>query len=161
MEDVGLQSLETDLQNANAAIGDLIKALERLGRADVSSIPVGSLCWAIAQAIAEKPDRRFVLVAADLDSAYDLEANLRFFIESKSLPILVFAAADTSPLLDVAPDRKAEMQRMAALTQLATDHPWSVLIVPTVALSRRVPPRSAVATRQLTMNSDNNKTAMY
>jgi transcription-repair coupling factor (superfamily II helicase) len=133
-------SLEATLQSANASIHDLVETLDSDDRVDVSSIPVGALSWAIAKAAAAHPKRRFVVVTADLDEAYRHESNLRFLLPSDNGDLLLFTAADTSPLLDVMPDRRAEMQRMAVLAQLAEQQPWRVLIVPAPALLRRVPP---------------------
>lgn len=133
-------SLEAALENANAPIRDLVAALGSDGRIDVASIPRGALDWAIAEAAKAHPDRRFVVVSADLEEAYRHESNLRFLLASENADVLLFTAADTSALLDVVPDRRAEMQRMAVLAQLAEQQPWRVLIVPAPALLRRVPP---------------------
>jgi len=137
-------SLEAALENANASIRDLVESLDSGERIDVASIPRGALDWAIAEAASAHPERRFVVVTADLEEAYRHESNLRFFLPNDGGDVLLFAAADTSPLLDVVPDRRAEMQRMAVLAQLAEDQPWRVLVVPAPALLRRVPPSSHV-----------------
>jgi transcription-repair coupling factor (superfamily II helicase) len=133
-------SLEAALENANASIRDLVESLGSDERADIASIPLGALGWAIAKAATARPERRFVLVTADLDEAYRHESNLRFLLPDDDGAVLLFTAADTSPLLDVVPDRRAEMQRMAVLAQLAEQQPWRVLIVPAPAFLRRVPP---------------------
>ena len=133
-------SLEAALQTANASIRDLVEKLGSDERIDVASIPAGALGWAIAKAADAHPERRFVIVTADLDEAYRHESNLRFLLANGNTDVLLFAAADTSPLLDVVPDRRSEMQRMAVLAQLAEQQTWRVLIVPAPALLRRVPP---------------------
>jgi transcription-repair coupling factor (superfamily II helicase) len=137
-------SLEAALENANASIRDLVESLGSDGRIDVGSLPMGALDWAIAEAAAAHPDQRFVVVTANLDEAYRHESNLRFLLGDKNGEVLLFTAADTSPLLDVVPDRRAEMQRMAVLAQLAEQQPWRVLIVPASAFLRRVPPMKHV-----------------
>ena len=137
-------SLEAALENANASIRDLVESLGSDGRIDVGSLPMGALDWAIAEAAAAHPDQRFVVVTANLDEAYRHESNLRFLLGDKNGEVLTFTAADTSPLLDVVPDRRAEMQRMAVLAQLAEQQPWRVLIVPASAFLRRVPPMKHV-----------------
>jgi hypothetical protein len=106
-------SLEAALQTANASIRDLVEKLGSDERIDVASIPAGALSWAIAKAADAHPERRFVIVTADVDEAYRHESNLRFLLAGGNTDVLLFAAADTSPLLDVVPDRRAEMQRMA------------------------------------------------
>jgi transcription-repair coupling factor (superfamily II helicase) len=133
-------SLEAALENANAPIRELVESLGSDARIDVASIPRGALDWAIAAAASAHLDRRFVVVAPDLEEAYRHEANLRFLLPDENADVLLFTAADTSALLDVVPDRRAEMQRMAVLAQLAEEQPWRVLIVPAPALLRRVPP---------------------
>ncbi len=133
-------SLEAALENANAPIRELVESLGSDARIDVASIPRGALDWTIAEAAAAHPDRRFVVVAPDLEEAYRHEANLRFLLPDGNDDVLLFAATDTSALLDVVPDRRAEMQRMAVLAQLAEAKPWRVLIVPASALLRRIPP---------------------
>ena len=137
-------SLEAALENANASIRDLVESLGSDGRIDVGSLPMGALDSAIAEAAAAHPDQRFVVVTANLDEAYRHESNLRFLLGDKNGEVLLFTAADTSPLLDVVPDRRAEMQRMAVLAQLAEQQPWRVLIVPASAFLRRVPPMKHV-----------------
>ena len=146
-ENSELGSLEADLQNANATIRDLIHALGSSKRTDVTGIPEGALAWATAQASTADSERRFAIVVPDLDAAYRHEANLRFFLKGSEPEVLLFTAADTSPLLDVVPDRRAEMHRMATLTHLAEGRPWRVLIVPASALLRRVPPLAYVGPR--------------
>ena len=137
-------SLEATLENANASIGDLVESLGSDQRVEVTSLPMGALDWTIAEAAAAHPEQQFIVVAANLDEAYRHESNLRFLIGDKNTEVLLFTAADTSPLSDVVPDRRAEMQRMAVLAQLAEGQPWRVLIVPASAFLRRVPPVSQV-----------------
>ena len=144
-------SLEATLETANASIRDLVEALGREKRVDVASIPAGALDWALAESVAARPNERFVVVTPDLDDAHRHEANLRFLLGDPNGDVLTFTAADTSPLLDVVPDRRAEMQRMATLTQLAEESDWRVLLVPASALLRRAPPRSHVASQLLTI----------
>ena len=137
-------SLEATLANSNASIRDLVASLGANERVEAASVPRGALSWAIAKAAAATSQRRFVLVTSDLEEAYRYESNLRFLLADDDGDVLLFTAADTSPLLDVVPDRRAEMQRMAVLAQLAEERPWRVLIVPATALLRRVPPADHV-----------------
>ena len=133
-------SLEAALENANASIRSLVESLGSNERIDVAALPTGALDWAIAESAAAHPEQKFVLVTANLDEAYRHESNLRFLLRDKNGEVLLFTAADTSPLLDVVPDRRAEMQRMAVLARLAEEQAWRVLIVPASAFLRRVPP---------------------
>ena len=135
-------TLEATLQTANASIRDLVQRLGHDTRVDVAGIPIGALGWALAQAARASAELRFMIVTANLEEAYRHEANLRFLLEGNDDEVMVFTGADTSPLLDVVPDRRAEMHRMAVLDRLADDRPWRVLIIPAPALLRRTPPRS-------------------
>ncbi len=147
-------SLEAALQEANASARDLSHALAGVERVDVAPVPVGALDWAIAEAARGEPNRRFLIVTASQDEAYRHEANLRFFMDTDVGSVLMFAALDTSPLLDVVPDRHAEMQRMAVLAQLAEQKPWRALIAPVGALLRRLPPLEHVKSSRLTIEVD-------
>ncbi|MBW1760249.1 MAG: transcription-repair coupling factor [Deltaproteobacteria bacterium] len=137
-------SLEAALENANASIRGVVEALGSAERVDVASLPTGALDWAIAECAAAHPERRFIVVTANLDEAYRHESNLRFLLGDENGEVLLFTAADTSPLLDVVPDRRAEMQRMAVLARLAEQQPWRALVVPAAAFVRRVPPMKDV-----------------
>jgi transcription-repair coupling factor (superfamily II helicase) len=146
-------SLEATLQSANAPIRQLVESFCREDRTDVASIPVGALDWAIAETASARPEQRFMVITANLEEAYRHESNLRFLLDDGNGGVLLYAAADTSPLLDIMPDRRAEMQRMAVLTQLAEDQPWRVLIVPAAALLRRVPPVRHVYAGMITLET--------
>ncbi|MEM7138066.1 MAG: transcription-repair coupling factor [Myxococcota bacterium] len=137
-------TLEAALENANASIADLVARLAKDDRTDLAGVPPGALAWALARATETDDSLRFVVVTANLDEAHRYEANLGFLLNDDD-EVLVFPGADTSPLLDVVPDRRSEMQRMAVLGQLARDAPWKALIVPAPALLRRVPPRTYLA----------------
>jgi len=144
-----MTTLEATLESANASMRELLDHLEREGRVDVAGLPAGALDWAVAKHAA-RSNARLVLVTPNLDEAYRHEANLRYLLEDEADSVIVFTAADTSPLLDVVPDRRAEMHRMAVLDRLAAGDPWRVLIVPAPALVRRLPPRSYLqASRQV------------
>ncbi len=144
-------SLEEALENANASIRELVESLDRVERIDVGSIPQGALDWALTEAVASNPDQRLIVVTANLEEAYRHESNLRFLLGDPNGDVLVFSASDTSPLLDIVPDRRSEMQRMATLARLAEGAPWRVLIVPASGLLRRVPPRTYVGAGLLSL----------
>ncbi len=62
-----------------------------------------------------------------------------------ALPVLRFPSPDASPFLQVAADRKANMERVAALCHLAHGLPWQFLVAPVSALLRKVAPKPALA----------------
>ncbi len=144
-------SLEAALEHANASARDLVEAIGSEERVDVASIPIGALGWAIAEAAKSDRERQFVVVTPNLEEAYRHEANLRFLLGAANGEVLLYAAADTSPLVDVVPDRRSEMQRMAVLDRMVERLPWTVLVVPAAALARRVPPRAHVKSGILTI----------
>lgn len=137
-------SLEAALQNANASVRELVESLRGGARVDVVSMPPGALSWALAELASSPTSERIVVIAPTLDDAYRHESNLRFLLGDPNGDVLVLPATDTSPLLDVVPDRRAEMQRMAVLARLAEESSWRILLIPAPALLRRFPPRSHV-----------------
>jgi transcription-repair coupling factor (superfamily II helicase) len=123
-------------------------------RMDVAGVR-GCAGAAVAAAIA-RAGRRVVLVTADLDAARRMSDDVGFLVrgatdddaeETGQGEVLVFAASESSPYADVNPDRRAAMSRMATLSHLAHERPWSVLVVPASALARRVAPRAELARR--------------
>ncbi|MEZ4407788.1 MAG: transcription-repair coupling factor [Polyangiales bacterium] len=61
--------------------------------------------------------------------------------------MLLLPAPDQSPYVDVAPDRRVSMARLATLFHLSQKLPWRVLVAPAAALARKVVPRDALAPR--------------
>jgi transcription-repair coupling factor (superfamily II helicase) len=126
----------------------------RAGKLDVSGVR-GCAGAALAAAIA-RGGRRVVFVTDDLDAARRAAQDIGFFVrgamdegaeDTGQGDVLVFAASEASPYADVSPDRRAAMSRMATLFHLAHDLPWRVLVIPAIALARKVVPRRELATR--------------
>ncbi len=123
------------------------------GRLDVSGVHGGAAA-AIAATVAGASSRPVVLVTADLDAARKLAEDVGFLLRSTADEpdaedtgegdVLVLAVDDTSPYADVNPDRRAAMSRMATLAHLAEGRPYRALVVPAVALTRKLVPRKAV-----------------
>lgn len=87
-----------------------------------------------------------LVVAGDSDQARRFAEDLRFFVPDG---VLYLPALDTTPFLEVAPDRRAAMDRLAVLFHLARGLPWRFLVTSGPALLRRVAPRAAVEARSL------------
>jgi transcription-repair coupling factor (superfamily II helicase) len=123
------------------------------GRLDVAGVR-GSAAAAVAAAIA-RAGRHVVLVTSELDSARRAAEDVGFLVrgasddaeETGEGEVLLYAAAESSPYAEVNPDRRAAMSRMATLSHLAHERPWSVLVVPAGALARKVVPRRELARR--------------
>ena len=130
-----------------------VKAL-RAGRLDVAGVR-GCAGAAVVAAIA-RAGRRVVFVTADMDAARRAAEDAGFLArgamdddaeDTAEGEVLVFAGSESSPYADVNPDRRAGMSRMATLSHLAHERPWSVLVVPASALARKVVPRKELARR--------------
>jgi transcription-repair coupling factor (superfamily II helicase) len=121
------------------------------GRVDVSGMR-GSASAVVVAAMARKERRSIIAVTADLDAARRLADDLGFLLRASTDEsedtgegdVLVLAASESSPYADINPDRRAAMARMATLAHLAEKRPFRVLVVPAVALVRKVVPRAVV-----------------
>ena len=130
-----------------------IVARTQTGTVDVAGVR-GSGAAALVGALAHATGRRVVAVTGDVDAARRLADDIGFVLrgaidedaveETAEGDVLVFAASETSPFADVNPDRRAGMSRVAALSHLASELPWRVLVMPANALVRKVVPRAAV-----------------
>jgi transcription-repair coupling factor (superfamily II helicase) len=141
-----------------ARVGDVVvraRAMRR-GRLDVAGVR-GCAGAAVAAAIV-RDGRRVVVVTDDLDGARRAAQDLAFLVrgaadedaeDTGEGDVLVLAASESSPYADVSPDRRAAMSRMATLSHLAHDRPWSALVVPAGALARKVVPRKELAKRAI------------
>ncbi len=140
-----LAAVTAGLARANARVADAVRALGGDARADLTGLPRGALAFVLARA-REAAKRPFVLVTEDTESARRMAENLAFFAgrDEDTSRVLVYPAADTTPFLAVAPDRRAAMDRLSVLFHLAQGLPFGFLVVPVGGLLRRVPPREHV-----------------
>jgi transcription-repair coupling factor (superfamily II helicase) len=131
----------------------------RSGRLDVTGVR-GSAGAALVASMART--RRVVVVTSDVEAAPRFGDDVRFFLHDDAGRVLVFPANETSPYADVNPDRRSAMARMAVLARLASNDPWSVLVVPAGALARRVVPRSVVRehTRKVAVDTEIDRDAL-
>ena len=130
MSDVPLPdrfALESGLTRASTTLRPAEK-LATQERLDYSGVPGGALALLLTEA-ARRGAPPMLIVTADQDSAQACAQDLRFFGAASArgvdaLPVLRFPAPDASPFLQVAADRKANMERVAALCHLAHGLPW-------------------------------------
>ena len=107
----------------------------------------------VVRALARKTRRRIVAVTADTDAARALAADVSFLLGERDADdaeaagsdafgkVLLFLPNEASPYADVNPDRRGAEMRLATLFHLAVELPWTVLVCPIAALSRKVVPR--------------------
>jgi transcription-repair coupling factor (superfamily II helicase) len=110
----------------------------------------------VTRALAQRTKRRIVAVTADVDTARALAADVSFLLGERDADdaeasgtdtfggVLLYIPNESSPYADVSPDRKGAQMRLATLFHLAVELPWSVLVCPIAALSRKVLPRDEV-----------------
>jgi transcription-repair coupling factor (superfamily II helicase) len=124
----------------------------RAGVTHVTGV-AGAASGLCVRALAQKTRRRIVAVTADVDAARALAADVSFLLGERDADdaeaagadvfgkVLLFLPNEASPYADVNPDRRGAEKRLATLFHLAVDLPWTVLVCPVAALSRKVVPR--------------------
>jgi transcription-repair coupling factor (superfamily II helicase) len=140
-------SLTGQLSAAGAGSDQAVRALCGGQRVDLSGLPTGALSLLLSRAAARPDAPPFVVLVSDADAAQRLGENLAFFAGAEQ--VLHYPGAETTPFVDVAPDRRAAMERLSTLFHLQQGLPFRFLILPAAAALRRVPPRSAIARRSL------------
>ncbi len=152
-------TLESALERAGTSLDVAARQIAAGGRIDLSGLPPSACALLLARLSTARPAEKTVVLTGDNDSARRLAGDLRFFLGKTGLDasdaptedgpsdVLLYPASDTSPFVDVAPDRRAAMDRLSTLFHLAEKLPWRFLVVSAPALARRVPPRQAISER--------------
>ncbi len=153
-----LSHLSRGLTRANATVREVIIALGERPRVDIAGAPPGAVALLLARASREGGPPS-VVVTPDLASARRTATDLAFFLGEPESDeglgeVLLYPSSDVTPYLDVAPDRRAAMDRLAVLFHLARELPWRFLVVPAAALQRRVAPKAAVAGRSAVVRAE-------
>ncbi len=144
-----LSPLSGGLQRATATTDVALRALAGEARVDLAGLPPGAAALLLVKA-SKAHAGPMLVVTADTDAMRRTAESLRFFLgESDAVrtEVLHFPSEDTSPFLDVASDRRATMDRLAALFHMAQGLPWRFLVVSAAALIRKVAPREAITSR--------------
>ncbi len=149
--------LSAGLARADLRMEDALSRFAEAPRTDLGGLPAGAAAYLLAEA--QKRRGPMVVLTGDGDAAERLCRDLRFFLGSRSdedgaRMVLHYPALDTSPFLEVAPDRRTAMDRLAVLFHLAKGLPWRFLVLPGAALCRRVAPREALAARSLLIEAE-------
>ncbi|MFO0714402.1 MAG: transcription-repair coupling factor [Sandaracinus sp.] len=152
------------LERTNATLASAIATITSERRVDLTGLPPAAAALLLVSA--RKAGREpFVVVVPDLDAARALANDLAFFTgraddaddadtADEERRILVFPSPDVSPYADVAPDRRASMERLSTLYHLAHDLPLDFVVVPAPALVRRVPPKDALVRRSMLVRAE-------
>ena len=147
-------SLERSLAGSSHTLVDAVSAIGR-PRSDLAGLPLGATAWAISRALHERADQTLLVIAATREQAESLREDIRFFAGPDMRDqILAYPATDTSPFVDIAPDRRAAMDRLTTLFALAHAQPVRCVVAPIAAVCRRVPPRRAVRKRSLVVEHE-------
>ncbi|HJL14812.1 MAG TPA: transcription-repair coupling factor [Sandaracinaceae bacterium LLY-WYZ-13_1] len=152
-------AVEGALERATARLDDAIRALSTERRVDLSGLPPSAAALLLARLV-NASDRRVLLLTPDTDAARRAVTDLELFAgladsDGESAGgVLCYPGHETSPFVDVAPDRRAAMDRLSALFHLAQDLPWRLLAAPLSALPRRVPPREAILKRSMVVQAE-------
>jgi transcription-repair coupling factor (superfamily II helicase) len=152
------------LGRANVSLPESVRRVVSERRVDFSGLPPAAAALLLVQA-RKASGEPFVVVVPDLDAARAVANDLAFFTgraadaddadtADEERRILVFPSPDVSPYADVAPDRRASMERLAALFHLAHGLPLDFLVVPAPALVRRVPPKDALVRRSMVVRAE-------
>jgi transcription-repair coupling factor (superfamily II helicase) len=138
-------SLERSLGAPTVPVASVIQQLARERRVDLTGAPDGALAYLLHRAHRQL-ERPMLVLCGDPAHAARCAANLRFFerADGDSPRVLLFPAAENTPFVDVAPDRRVAMDRLSTLFHLAHARPFAFVVAPVAALLRRVPPASAI-----------------
>jgi transcription-repair coupling factor (superfamily II helicase) len=138
-------SLERSLTAPASALPAVVARLGSERRVDLTGAPDGALAYLLHRAHREHK-RPLLLLFGETSHADRFAANLRFFERpSGEVPrVLQFPAAETTPFVDVAPDRRVSMQRLSTLFHLAHGRDFAAVVAPVAAVLRRVPPKAAI-----------------
>jgi transcription-repair coupling factor (superfamily II helicase) len=153
-----LPSLDLPADRRVVTSRDLAAALAAAnpGTVHVTGVAGSAGALVLRRLLAAAPARRIVAVTADVDSARALAADISFLLGDRDADdaeaegattfgqVLLFLPNEASPYADVNPDRRGAQTRLATLFHLGMDLPWSVLVCPVAALSRKVVPRDDV-----------------
>ncbi len=121
----------------------------------LTGLPRSAFASMLANLRSEKP----ILVLVDEpERAVELESALRSFGAWSGAfdpsEVVLFPALDTSPYLEVAPDRRASMDRLSVLFRLAKGISTRFVIAPTAAVIRRIPPPGSMLSRSMLVEQE-------
>ncbi len=117
---------------------DLIaKLAEPAGRAAYLTRVGGGSLGAVLASLARRGGAPLLVVCPDAEAARSLASDVSFFLGSRDDAdaaeegrgdVLLLPSPETSPFVDVAPDRRTAMDRLATLFHLSQGLSWRVLV---------------------------------
>src|SRR5690606_39468682 len=117
-------AVECALTRATARVEDAIRALESARRVDLSGLPPSAAALLLAR-LAQKTSRKILVLTPDTDSARRAVSDLELFggvrdSDGESAgEVLSYPAHAIRPFVEVAPDRRAAVDRLAPPLPLA------------------------------------------
>jgi transcription-repair coupling factor (superfamily II helicase) len=116
----------------------------------------GGALGAVLASLARRHGPPMLVVCPDGEAARHLASDVSFFLgarddgdaaEEGRGDVLLLPSPETSPFVDVAPDRRTAMDRLATLFHLSQGLPWRVLVTSAAAVVRKLVPRAALGPR--------------
>lgn len=145
-----LDPIEAGLRRATGRVDDLLASLNEPAPRHLAGLPRGALAYALGRAVAERPSERLLILLPDNESALRFADDLRFFAgPERGETILYYPAPENSPYLEIAPDRRAAMDRLSTLSRLARGLPVSAVVSSIGGALRRVPPSAILKEKSL------------
>ncbi|MFO0649710.1 MAG: transcription-repair coupling factor [Polyangiales bacterium] len=136
---------------------DLIaKLAEPSARAAYLTRVGGGSLGAVLASLARRGGAPLLVVCPDAEAARSLASDVSFFLGSRDDAdaaeegrgdVLLLPSPENSPFVDVAPDRRTAMDRLATLFHLSQGLSWRVLVTSAAAVARKLVPRSALGPR--------------
>ncbi len=117
---------------------------------------MGGATALVLRALSQKTRTRIIAITKDNDSARALAADASFLLGARDADdaeadggasfgqVLLYLPNESSPYAAESPNRRGAQTRLSTLFHLAIELPWSVLVCPISALSRKVVPRDEV-----------------
>ncbi|MCA9611013.1 MAG: hypothetical protein KC619_35710, partial [Myxococcales bacterium] len=143
-------AVEAALERASARWSDALRAISTQPRTDLSGMAPSAVAYLASQL---PPARRALVLTRDDAAARELARDLRSF-SGDADAALYYPGYENSPFVDVAPDRRASMQRLATLFHLAHGLPWRFVVAPLSALARRTTPRDAIERSSMVVRAE-------
>ena len=145
-------SLPDSLAGDGIAASALAAAIASRARVDVTQAAIGPLAYVLSHVASQSAGPLCILTPTS-ELAASLSDDLRFYLTGhrNKETVLRYPAADATPFVELASDRRSMMDRLFCLYRLAHELPAACLIAPMHAALRRAPPPESVRNRSLSV----------